>query len=185
MKLTQITIDRYRLWVHVPSKIMESCLSESVVQHVFDNNLVLNSGRKVRSTLQNYCSYWHLSEIWRASIDANKVVAIAFADFRKVLTVSPTVMADRLPNGSNSILGSEQPALNLLAGFLKGQYLAQRCCSCTQMTNQLQLLLALSLCERMTPPFIALGIRLITLSSVPSTSFPGISNFVTITLIAP
>ena len=46
---------------------MKSCVSESVVRHVFDNNLVLNSVRTVRSTLQNYCSYWHLSEIWRVS----------------------------------------------------------------------------------------------------------------------
>ena len=47
---------------------------------------------------------------------------------------------------------------------LKGKCWAQRCSPCTPMTYQVLLPLALSLCKRMTPQFIALGTLLITLS---------------------
>ena len=47
---------------------------------------------------------------------------------------------------------------------LKLKYWTQRCSPCTPMTYQVLLPLALSLCTQMTPPFIALGTLLITLS---------------------
>ena len=47
---------------------------------------------------------------------------------------------------------------------LKLKYWAQRCSPCTPMTYQVLLPLALSLCTQMTPPFIASGTLLITLS---------------------
>ena len=47
---------------------------------------------------------------------------------------------------------------------VKGKYWAQRCSPSTPMTLQVLLPLALSLCKRMTAPFIAMGTLLITLS---------------------
>lgn len=50
--------------------------------------------------------------------------------------------------------------------YPKGQYWAQRCSPCRPMTYQVLLPLALSLCTRMTPPFIALGTLLIIVTSL-------------------
>ena len=67
----------------VPSKIMESCVSESVVRHVFQNNLVTDKQWAYREGHSTEPLLVHLSEIWRTAIDANKVVAVPFVDFRK------------------------------------------------------------------------------------------------------
>ena len=67
----------------VPSKIMESCVSESVVRHVFQNNLVTDKQWAYREGHSTELLLVHLSEIWRTAIDADKVVAVAFVDFRK------------------------------------------------------------------------------------------------------
>ena len=67
----------------VPSKIIESCVSESVVRHVFQNNLVTDKQWAYREGHSTELLLVHLSEIWRTAIDADTVVAVAFVDFRK------------------------------------------------------------------------------------------------------
>ena len=78
-------IDNYRpiSLLSVPSKIMESCVSDTVVRHVFQNNLVTDKQWAYREGHSTELLLVHLSEIWRRAIDANKVVAVAFADFKK------------------------------------------------------------------------------------------------------
>ena len=67
----------------VPSKIMESCVSDTVVRHVFQNNLVTDKQWAYREGYSTELLLVHLSEIWRTAIDANRVVAVAFVDFKK------------------------------------------------------------------------------------------------------
>ena len=55
----------------VPSKIMESCVSESVVRHVFHNNLVTDKQWAYREGHSTELLLVHLSEIWRTAIDDN------------------------------------------------------------------------------------------------------------------
>ena len=62
---------------------MESCVSESVVRHVFQNKLVTDKQCSYREGHSTELLLVHLSEIWRTAIDANEVVAVAFVDFRK------------------------------------------------------------------------------------------------------
>ena len=67
----------------VPSKIMESCVSDAVVRHVFQNNLVTDRQWAYRQGHSTELLLVHLSEIWRTAIDANRVVAVASVDFKK------------------------------------------------------------------------------------------------------
>ena len=67
----------------VPSKIMESCVSESVGRHVFQNKLITDKQWAKREGYSTELLLVHLSEIWRTANDAAKVVAVAFVDFRK------------------------------------------------------------------------------------------------------
>ena len=67
----------------VPSRIMESSVSDAVVRHVFQNNLVTDKQWAYRKGHSPELLLVHLSEIWRTAIDANKVVAVAFVDLRK------------------------------------------------------------------------------------------------------
>ena len=67
----------------VPSKIMDSCVSDAVVCHVFSNNLVTDKQWAYREGNSTELLLVHLSETWRRAIDVNKVVAVAFVDFKK------------------------------------------------------------------------------------------------------
>ena len=67
----------------VPSKIMESCVSDAVVRHVFQNNLVRDKQWAYCEGHSSELLLVHLSETWRTAIDVNKVVAVAFVDFKK------------------------------------------------------------------------------------------------------
>ena len=50
---------------------MESCVSESVVRHVFHNNLVTDKQWAYRGGHSTELLLVHLSEIWRTAIDDN------------------------------------------------------------------------------------------------------------------
>ena len=76
---------------------MESCLSESVVRHVFQNNLVTDKQWAYREGHSTELLFVHLSEIWKTAIDPNKVVAVAFVDFRKAFDcVSHVILLHKL-----------------------------------------------------------------------------------------
>ena len=62
----------------VPSKILESCMSDTVLKHVTECELLTErqwAYRKGHST--------HLTESWRQAVNNNCVVVTAFVDFRK------------------------------------------------------------------------------------------------------
>ena len=81
----------------VPSKIMESCVSDAVVRHVFQNNLVTDKQWAYREGHSTELLLVHLSETWRTAIDANKVVAVAFVDFKKAFDcVSHAILRHKL-----------------------------------------------------------------------------------------
>ena len=71
----------------VPSKILESCVSDTILQHVVDNGLLTERQWANRKGYSTQLLLTHLTECWRQSIDANLVVATTFLDFRKVLSV--------------------------------------------------------------------------------------------------
>ena len=65
---------------------MESCVSESVVRHVFQNKLVTDKQCAYRKGHSTELLLVHLSEIWRTAIDANEVVAVGLLTSEKLLT---------------------------------------------------------------------------------------------------
>ena len=71
----------------VPSKILESCVSDTILQHVVDNGLLIERQWAYRKGYSTQLLLTHLTECWRQSIDANLVVATTFVDFRKVLSL--------------------------------------------------------------------------------------------------
>ena len=99
----------------VPSKIMESCVSESVVRHVFQNNLVTDKQWAYHEGHSTELLLVHLSEIWRTAIDADKVVAVAFVDFRKAFDcVSHAILLHKL----NFQFGVQGSLLSWLTDYL-------------------------------------------------------------------
>ena len=61
---------------------MESCVSETVVWHVFQNNLITDKHwPTVTEILLNYCPYTSQKSGDQA-INVNKVISLAFVDFR-------------------------------------------------------------------------------------------------------
>ena len=73
----------------VPSKILESCVSETILQHVVDNGLLTERQWAYRKDYSTQLLLTHLTECWRQSIDANLVVATTFVDFRKAFDCVP------------------------------------------------------------------------------------------------
>ena len=71
----------------VPSKIMESCASESVVRHVFQNNLVTDKQWAYREGHSTELLLVHLSEIGTTAIDPIKWLLWHLLTSEKLLTV--------------------------------------------------------------------------------------------------
>ena len=81
----------------VPSKIMEKCVTDTIVDHAFHNNLVTDKQWAYCEGHSTQLLLVHLSEIWRRSIDENKVVTVAFVDFRKAFDcVSHAILLHKL-----------------------------------------------------------------------------------------
>ena len=62
---------------------MESCVTDTIVDHVFHDNLVTDKQWAYREGHSTQLLLVHLSEIWRRSIDEDKVDAVAFVDIKK------------------------------------------------------------------------------------------------------
>ena len=59
----------------VPSKIMESCVSDTIVRHVFENNLITYKQWSYREGHSTELMSVHLSETWRRAMGENNVKA--------------------------------------------------------------------------------------------------------------
>ena len=67
------------------------------VRHVFQNNLVTDKQLAYRDGRSTELLLVHLSETWRRAIDDNKVVAVAFVDFKNVFDcVSHCILLHKL-----------------------------------------------------------------------------------------
>ena len=67
----------------MPSKILESCVSDTILDHVMENGLLTERQWAYRKGHSTQLLLAHLTECWRQAIDDNLVVATAFVDFRK------------------------------------------------------------------------------------------------------
>ena len=68
---------------NVPSKILESCISDTVLKHVTECELLTERQWAYRKGHLTQLLLAHLTESWRQAVDNNFVVATAFIDFRK------------------------------------------------------------------------------------------------------
>ena len=94
---------------------MESCVSDTIVRHVFDNNLITDYQWAYRSGYSTELLLVHLTETWRKAVDQNKVVAVAFIDFRKAFDcVSHTTLLHKLRHQ----FGIQGPLFSWLTDYL-------------------------------------------------------------------
>ena len=81
----------------IPSKLMESCVTSNITNHVVIQNLLDNrqwAFRKGKSTAQLLI---HLTERWREAVERNLFVGILFVDFTKAFdTVSRNILLQKL-----------------------------------------------------------------------------------------
>ena len=98
-----------------PSKIRESCVFDTIVRHVFDNNLITDYQWAYREGYSTELLPVHLSESWKKAVDQNKVVAAAFIDFRKAFDcVSHTTLLHKLRHQ----FGIQGPLFSWLTDYL-------------------------------------------------------------------
>ena len=70
--------------VSVPSKILESCVNDTIVDHVFNvNRLVTDNQWAFRKGYKTELLLVNLTETWRHSVDTGYVVGVALIDFKK------------------------------------------------------------------------------------------------------
>ena len=68
----------------VPNKILESCVTDSIVDHVFTRNQLVTEYRwAYRKGHSTHLLLAHLTETWRRTLDSNLVVGVIFIDFQK------------------------------------------------------------------------------------------------------
>ena len=67
----------------VPSKILESCISDTVMKHVTECELLTERQWAYRKGHSTQLLLAHLTESWRQAVDNNFVVVTTFIDFRK------------------------------------------------------------------------------------------------------
>ena len=70
----------------VPSKILESCVTDSIADHVFTHNqLVIEYQWAYRKGHSTDLLLTHLTETWRRALNSNLVAGVLFIDFQKRL----------------------------------------------------------------------------------------------------
>ena len=68
----------------VPSKILELCVNDAIVDHVLNSNhLVTDNQWAYRKGYSTVLLLVYLTETWRHAIDAGYLVDVAFIDFKK------------------------------------------------------------------------------------------------------
>ena len=99
----------------VPSKILESCVADTLVEHVMDNGLLTDKQWAYRKNHSTQLLLVHLTECWRQALDRNLVVATAFVDFRKAFDcVSHKILLSKLKHR----FGIEGHLLSWLTDYL-------------------------------------------------------------------
>ena len=100
----------------VPSKILESCVNDAIVDHVLNSNrLVTDNQWAYRKGYSTELLLVHLTETWRDAIDSGLVVGAAFIDFKKAFDC---VDHDILLNKPQCQFGIRGPLLNWLTSYL-------------------------------------------------------------------
>ena len=97
----ELEIGNYRpiFLLSIPSKILESCVSDTVVSHVFGENECLATDHQwaFRKGYSTELLLTHLMETWRHALDADRVVGAVFVDFRKAFdSVSHSTLITKL-----------------------------------------------------------------------------------------
>ena len=104
----------------VPSKILESLVSDALVRHSFKENaeLVSDKQRAYRAGYSTELLLIRLTETWRRAVDSGLLVAVAFVDFKKAFdSVCHTVLETKLQRD----FGIRGPLLDWLKSYLKGR----------------------------------------------------------------
>ena len=106
----------------VPSKILESCFNDVIVDHVLNSNrLVTDNQWAYRKGYSTELLLVHLTETWRHSIDTGYVVGVAFMDFKKAFDcVDHGILRNKL----RCQFGMRGSLLNWLTSYLtsRSQY---------------------------------------------------------------
>ena len=78
-------IGNYRLisLLSIPSKILESEVNDSLVDHVFKKHRLASYKQWAYQPYSTELLLVHLMETWRKAVDSGLIVAVAFVDFRK------------------------------------------------------------------------------------------------------
>ena len=103
----------------VPSKILESEINSTLVQHIFkSNNLASDRQWAYRAGYSTELLLIHLTESWRRAVDSGMVVAAAFVDFKKAFdSVSHDILLKKL----NCEFGVNGSLLDLIRNYLSGR----------------------------------------------------------------
>ena len=139
----------------VPSKILESCISDTVMKHVTECELLTERQWAYRKGHSTQLLLAHLTESWRQAVDNNFVVVTAFIDFRKAFDcVSHRTLLHKLKikygiegnllswltdyqnhRTQVTVVNSTQSEeLNVSCGIPQGSVLGHVCLVCTPMT---------------------------------------------------
>jgi len=116
MKDDAVDISNYRpiSFLSAPSKIMESCVSDTIVRTFSIIRLITNYQWAYRERYSTELLLVHLSETWRKAVVQNKVVAVAFIDFRKTFDcTSLTTLLHKL----RQQFGIQGPLLSWLTDY--------------------------------------------------------------------
>ena len=84
----------------VPSKILESEVNDSIIDHVYmHNNLISDQQWAYRRGYSTKLLLLHLTETWRKAVDSGLVLGVACVDFKKAFdSVSHTILGEKLKN---------------------------------------------------------------------------------------
>ena len=84
----------------VPSKILQSCVTDSIVDHVFTcNQLVTEYQWAYRKGHSTNVLFAHLTETWKHALDSNLVVGVLFIDFHTSFdSISHKILMHKLEN---------------------------------------------------------------------------------------
>ena len=102
----------------VPSKILESCVNDTIVSHVTENGLVTDKQWAYRKGHSTELLLVHLTETWRKAVDSNLVVGVACVDFTKAFDCVPH---QRLIHKLHNQFGIEGQLLAWLESYLSNR----------------------------------------------------------------